>query len=219
MRCRPDAMAQDDVEQLSGALEPFFQNRGTHSGRVDVLLRLLVAALLQHNALRRLLAVQQLDTFDVEVAYQASLERASAYASKLTALARTLAQAYEALLMDVGEDGSATGSQAATRHNESMPRGRALAVLRDFLTAQSAKDCAIMVALQPLPGGAEDAAPGDVLVADAALDLVVRCKAAFVDLDVKQVTKMPHYLALDRALVALFEEQDGTATRTTRHSE
>lgn len=88
-----------------------------------------------------------------------------------------------------------------------MPCGRALAVLRDFLTAQSAKDCAIMVALQPLPAGAADAAPDDVLVADAASDLAVRCRAAFVDLDAKPVTKMPHYLALDRAIVALYEEQ------------
>ena len=88
-----------------------------------------------------------------------------------------------------------------------MPRGRALAVLRDFLTAQSAKDCAIMVALQPLPAGAADACPDDVLVADAASDLAVRCRAAFVDLVAKPVTKMPHYLALDRAIVALYDEQ------------
>lgn len=89
-----------------------------------------------------------------------------------------------------------------------MPHGRALTVLRDFLTAQSAKDCAIMVVLQPLPAGGADAAPGDdVLVAVAASDLAVRCRAAFVDLDAKPVTKMPHYLALDRAIVALYDEQ------------
>ena len=88
-----------------------------------------------------------------------------------------------------------------------MPRGRALAVLRDFLTAQSAKDCAIMVALQPLPVGTADAGPDDVVVVDAATNLTCRCQAAFVDLDVKRVAKMPHYMALERAVVALFEEQ------------
>jgi hypothetical protein len=108
-------------------------------------------------------------------------------------------QAYEALLQHAGDGGASDEASAA------MPRGRALAVLRDFLTAQSAKDCAIMVALQP--AGAGDAAPGDVLVADAASDLAVRCRAAFVDLDAKPVTKMPHYLALDRALLALYDEQ------------
>jgi len=92
-----------------------------------------------------------------------------------------------------------------------MPRGRALTVLRDFLTAQSAKDCAIMVALQPLPAGAADAACDDVLVVDTASALVVRCKAAFVDLDAKPATKMPRYLDLDRRVVALWEEQTAGA--------
>ena len=95
--------------------------------------------------------------------------------------------------------------QQVAGHDDVMPHGRALAVLRDFLTAQSAKDCAIMVALQLLPAGAVDADPDDVAIVDAASGLAFRCKAAFVDLDVKQVAKMPHYLALDRALVALYE--------------
>ena len=92
-----------------------------------------------------------------------------------------------------------------------MPRARAHAVLRDFLTAQSAKDCAVMVALQPLPVGVADAGPDDILVVDAASNLNFRSKAAFVDLDVKRVTKMPQYMALDRAVVALFEEQTAAA--------
>ena len=64
-----------------------------------------------------------------------------------------------------------------------------------------------MVALQPLPVGFADAGPDDVLVADAATKLTCRCQAAFVDLDVKRAAKMPHYMALECAVVALFEEQ------------
>jgi hypothetical protein len=200
-------MAQDDAQLLSAALEPFFREGIPPDGRVDVLLRLVIAALLRHDSLRRLLAVQQLDTHDVEVAYQARLAHAPNGMHRVLtahcAHVRTREQAYEALLQHAGDGGASDEPSAA------MPHGRALAVLRDFLTAQSAKDCAIMVALQPLPAGAVDAAPDDVVVVDAATNLAVRCKAAFVDLDVKQVTKMPHYLALDRAVVALYDEQTG----------
>ena len=63
------------MEKLSAALESFFCQQVACSERVDALLRLLVAALLRHDALRRLLAVQQLDALDVEGAYQASLTR------------------------------------------------------------------------------------------------------------------------------------------------
>ena len=111
---------------------------------------------------------------------------------------------YEALLKDADGVDVATNGQPSCQG--AMPRGRALAVLRDFLTAQSAKDCAIMVALQPLPVGTAGAGADDVLVVDAATNLTCRCQAAFVDLDVKRVTKMPHYLALERAVVAHFEK-------------
>ena len=66
---------QNDVEQLSSALGPFFRDEFARVERVDVLLRLVIAALLQHDALRRLLAVQKLDTQDVEGAYQARFSR------------------------------------------------------------------------------------------------------------------------------------------------
>lgn len=59
------------MERLSAALQPFFLEGNACGNRVDALLRLVVAALLRHDALRRLLAVQQLDTQDVEGAYQA----------------------------------------------------------------------------------------------------------------------------------------------------
>jgi inositol-pentakisphosphate 2-kinase len=201
---------QDDIEQLSCALESFFGDGTAHGERVGVLLRLVIAALLQHDALRRLLAVQKLDTQDVEGAYQArfpySNRGAHRYSRGLCAGAR--GQAYEALLKDANGVGAATDSeQPECQGQGTMPRGRALAVLRDFLTAQSAKDCAVMVALQPSPVGAADASHEDTVVADAASNLTFRCKAAFVDLDVKRVAKMPQYLALDRAVVALFEEQ------------
>ena len=72
---RPFVLWQDDAEQLSSALEPFFPNATARGERVDVLLQLVIAALLQHDALRRLLAVQKLDTQDVEGAYQARFSR------------------------------------------------------------------------------------------------------------------------------------------------
>jgi len=85
-------MAQDDVEQLSATLAPFFRETVPRSERVDALLRLLIAALLRHDALRRLLAVQQLGTADVEDAYQARRAHAQRDASHTHHL-RTYARA------------------------------------------------------------------------------------------------------------------------------
>ena len=107
-----------------------------------------------------------------------------------------------------GDDAEAASALSQLR---ALPRGRALAVLRDFLTAQTAKDCALMLALQRLPDDAADDCFDDgdgdgavVLLHDAPSGLRFRCKAAFLDLDMKPARKLPHYLALDRRVVAAY---------------
>jgi hypothetical protein len=100
--------------------------------------------------------------------------------------------------------------QATRTALRNLPRDRALAVLRDFLTAQTAKDCAIMVALQRLPAadeqGAEWLAQGSVVTRDCSTGLRFRSQAAFLDLDAKPVAKMPRYLAQDREVLAHYEQ-------------
>ena len=75
------------MERLSSALELVFPDGTACGERVDVLLRLVIAALLHHGALRRLLAVQKLDTCDVEGAYQARYSHSHSGAHLVTQLA------------------------------------------------------------------------------------------------------------------------------------
>ena len=91
-----------------------------------------------------------------------------------------------------------TGKRAASQPS----RHEALVVLRDFLIAQAAKDCGIMVCLQRLPEGhsfADNEAEGCVAV-DEATGVCVRYSVAFVDMDLKPVDRMPRYRALDQAI-------------------
>lgn len=121
-------------------------------------------------------------------------------------------QAYCALLGEEHVDDSACRSHDAAQRARfamhAMPRSRALAVLRDFLTAQTAKDCAIMVTLQLLPdSGHALSSEGASIIHDAVTGLSFRCKAAFLDLDLKPVAKMRSYVALDRRVLAHYERQ------------
>lgn len=63
-----------------------------------------------------------------------------------------------------------------------------------------------MVALQRVADGEEfvQTSPSESLLHDAATGLRFRCKVAFVDLDLKCVASMPHYVALDRSVRTSF---------------
>ncbi len=93
------------------------------------------------------------------------------------------------------ESASAAVARAALRR---LPRPQALALLRDFLTAHAAKDCAIMITLQRLP----DTVACDDAVHDEATGACCRFKLAFLDLDLKHAARMPAYVALDRQIQA-----------------
>lgn len=75
-------------------------------------------------------------------------------------------------------------------------------MLRNFLTAQTAKDSAIMISLQRVTdaGDCGDEA-AETVIADRQTEAVFRCRVAFVDLDLKRACRMPAYVALDRAIV------------------
>ena len=143
----------------------------------EVLVSLLVHILQSCGALSRLLAVQRLDTHDIEGAYQ---------------LYRSLVPSTEGACAAV-EDGETSEGQASPQPS----RAEVLAMLRDFLTAQAAKDCAIMVCMQRLPPDEQPAA--HPVAVHAATGVRVRYSVAFVDLDLKPVHRMHHYEQLDRA--------------------
>ena len=221
------------MASLCSALEGVAPDGAPPAARLELLLRLLAAALRAHGVLPRLLAAQQLDAHDVEGAFQARPSLLVVAPARAPGLTRR-AQAYAALMGEPGVDDAAAEDACPARDDNAeaalalsqlraLPRGRALAVLRDFLTAQTAKDCALMLAFQRLPDDAADDcfdggnSEGDaavVLLHDAPSGLRFRCKAAFLDLDMKPARKLPHYLALDRRVVAAYRRAtaaDGAA--------
>ena len=98
--------------------------------------------------------------------------------------------------MDAGTERVATRSGLA-----SLSREHALVLLRDFLTAHAAKDCAVMVTLQRIPPEWE-AGEGEHLLHDAVSDTRLRYRVSYLDLDMKLARRIPAYLVLDRAVAA-----------------
>lgn len=152
---------------------------------MELLLRCLTHILLESDALRRLLLAQQLDSHDVVGAFRVYCE--------LEGLGRAHVLAEEADRQAAEQ--SVCSALDALR---SLERPHALALLRDFLTAQAAKDCAIMVALQHIPSDVS-AGEGCFSWQDAVTPTCLRYRLAFVDLDLKSVARMPAYRALDAA--------------------
>jgi hypothetical protein len=115
-----------------------------------------------------------------------------------------------------------------------LPQQEALPLLRDYLTAATAKDCGIMITLQrvahdgsmqqeqrqqqqgALPNGsaAEPAAAGSAahspatsggrpgLLLEPSTGHLYAFKAAFVDLDLKPLVKLPAHFILDHRIVS-----------------
>jgi inositol-pentakisphosphate 2-kinase len=224
-RATPDAPTrpgQDDLAPLCAALDGFACDGMPGESRLDLLVRVLVLALQSHGVLHRLRAVQHLDEYDVEGAFQArccSEQSLLCWPSSSHLLSRAVSHtalraALQAYCAVMGEEHAAelpgreqhAGAEASTQSARAvlraLPRDRALAVLRDFMVAQTAKDCAIMVALQQLPADAEHCAADEIVLHDAVTGLRFRSKASFLDLDIKRVASMRRYLDLDREVVA-----------------
>jgi len=101
------------------------------------------------------------------------------------------------------------GPAAAVAALVDAPRAARLALLRDFLVAATAKDCALMVTLQaveaaPACGGSTGGAgagpwPRLLRLPGGA---AVRYAVAVVDLDLKPASKLPSYRALDARILS-----------------
>eukprot|EP00887_Chlorella_sp_A99_P005440 scaffold1.g5440.t1 len=138
--------------------------------RPATLARVLQAVLEQEGVLPRLLAAQQLCKYDVEGVYALYCLLAGdapAAAPEAAAAAAAVQQSEEAAGTEAAA-AAATGAAAATaeeadeerqqaeavRQLLALPRQQALGVLRDYSVSATAKDCALMIALQRLPAAA-----------------------------------------------------------------
>lgn len=111
--------------------------------------------------------------------------------------------------------------EEASRHAEqlqrllALPEGEALGLLRRYVVAATARDCALMVALQRLSAADASAAAaaegspqpqscgsGQGVVLHRPSGTWYRYRLAFVDLDMKPLAKIPHHYKLDQRILA-----------------
>lgn len=87
-----------------------------------------------------------------------------------------------------------------------LPQPEALAVLRDYMTAATAKDCSVMITMRRLPGG--DVTPSDDALGVAAVgSQYFEYKVAVADLDLKPLEKIDEHYELDCAIMHEAKQQ------------
>lgn len=102
----------------------------------------------------------------------------------------------------------------------SSDRAEQLALLRDYLTAATAKDCAIMITMQQIietqqqqqspetdgltkhSSSDSGSSSGNGVITDDRSGCTFAWQISLVDLDLKPLSKVPHHAALDRRIVA-----------------
>jgi hypothetical protein len=202
--------------------QPYGQRRGA-------LVELLAAVLEGEGVLPRLLQAQQQCPYDVEGVYQ--LYCSLAGVTGTLSSASTCSTAAEGLLGDASDSDAATDADAgshtaALQQLLALPLHEAYAVLRSYVVAATAKDCAIMITLQRLTGAAAPTAteaagadgslhssndgtsPQHLLrhgplgcIYSSAAGAWYAYRLALVDLDQKALAKIVKHSALDAAIL------------------
>ena len=169
--------------------------------RALMLLMLLGGA----GVLDSILAVQKLDRYDIEGVYaiyqqllgninkqdlEAGLQPAlSSCAQKAVACSAEEGRGNQPLMQEY---------QQAMKSILSLPRNQALAVLRDYLIAATAKDCSIMIAFRNDEKNAVHSCGERIEAAGSTWSF----RVAIVDLDMKSLQKLDTHMHLDQQILA-----------------
>ncbi|KAL4859475.1 Inositol-pentakisphosphate 2-kinase [Chlorella vulgaris] len=160
---RPQQQPQEREQARAGAAleallvgllpQPYGQRRGA-------LVELLAAVLEVEGVLPRLLQAQQQCPYDVEGVYQlyCSLAGVTGTLSSASTCSTAAEGLDDASDTDAATDADAGSHVAALQQLLALPLHKAYAVLRSYVVAATAKDCAIMITLQRLTGAAAPAA-------------------------------------------------------------
>lgn len=88
-----------------------------------------------------------------------------------------------------------------------LPRSEAYEILRRYVISATAKDCAIMIAMQPLPAGLcsleelEAEQPSVKVVQHPLSGALYQYDVVVVDLDMKPLAKIPQHYLLDKRIL------------------
>ncbi|KAG6555800.1 hypothetical protein Mapa_002439 [Marchantia paleacea] len=193
--------------QLEYVLNEFLPSGA--EGPVVSFQKLISHLLFRSNILKKLLIVQKLDAIDVEgsiQAYDKFLKHLKSSAPPLGAqesplngpvTATTGSPPQQTKLVNGTPHVNEPGKHTKVPHTFEECR----TILRDFLISATAKDCGIMLTLLPMM--ADDISlPGSNVVTYSGRQYLH--KVHLLDLDVKQLKKLPHYFQLDEEIVTAY---------------
>eukprot|EP01113_Clastostelium_recurvatum_P002645 TRINITY_DN11121_c0_g1_i1.p1 TRINITY_DN11121_c0_g1~~TRINITY_DN11121_c0_g1_i1.p1 ORF type:complete len:460 (+),score=83.72 TRINITY_DN11121_c0_g1_i1:194-1381(+) len=89
---------------------------------------------------------------------------------------------------------------------QNMPRGEVLRTLQCFLSAATAKDCSVMIALRPL---AASEVPGPSMTVVRSPVGLLEYRVGVVDLDSRPASLIPHYFKIDQDIVSAYKKYLG----------
>ncbi|KAI4389935.1 hypothetical protein MLD38_002101 [Melastoma candidum] len=156
------------------------------NSHTECFIELLAETISKSGVLKQLLDAQELDKYDIEGAVHAYYN----IISEPCPVCREL------------DRGNESSEQWSDLH--SILLDESLEIVRNFLTAATAKDCSLMFCLKQKKDG-ETCIPHDT-VSLQSTNQVFAYKAFFIDLDMKPLEKMEYYYELDQKIVRQYIE-------------
>lgn len=157
-------------------------------------LRVNILFLCHAGLLDALLQIQQLDRHDIEV-----MHPLYEHLRQHVGSADGVQSKYQASLQDRLKSLEHTAlAHSYNQHLLEQSYAEQLTILREYLLAATAKDCSIMISMQPLPCNSCHAGLGPANIPGC--QLTAKYRIAVVDLDMKSSGKIPGHFVLDRQL-------------------
>ncbi|KAL5778047.1 hypothetical protein ACOSP7_010973 [Xanthoceras sorbifolium] len=152
--------------------------------RTNIFIQLVAETVYHAGVLDQLLEVQKLDSFDIEGAIHAYYN--------------VISQSCK-ICKELDED---KVSQLCTSLH-SIPLDESLKIVKNYLTAATAKDCSLMICLRPKGHEVSGASYNSVHLEST--NQVFNYKAYFIDLDLKPLRKMEEYYELDKKIASCYK--------------
>ncbi|KAL3682538.1 hypothetical protein R1sor_000560 [Riccia sorocarpa] len=166
-------------------------------GPVPAFQKLVAHLLYQSRILEMLLLVQKLDYLDIEGSIQA-------YEKFMHHYKQSPRGSQEVRALATDSHPQQGGYVNGTSDEKELTFEECRKALRDYLISATAKDCGIMLALQPVePGTMADISISGTGVIEYSGRFFMH-KIHFLDLDVKQLKKLPRYAQLDMDIVKAY---------------
>ncbi|KAF1001777.1 hypothetical protein AG4045_000688 [Apium graveolens] len=158
-----------------------------NGNRTTKFLDLVAETVFRSRLLDRLLKAQMLDTLDIEGAihaYYNVVSQSCKVCSKFREVEEKLSERYS--------------------HIHSDPYSKSLKIVKDYLTAATAKDLSTMISFRPTENRDMESLDDTVVLKSTRQSF--QYKASFLDLDRKPLTKMEYYYELDQKIVRAYSQ-------------